>query len=462
MITAIFQSLAMLVAQAPTVDLIAHSAAYSDAVVHSITTDGDTAYICQGTTVTKMVYGQKLKIVDSLPSRSPSAWNDAKYVHLGMGVGMLAYVEFPFKDTAIWLIDWNNPSQALAPLSASKWTAYLRLPLGEGFSWDCRLVGQNNGQYRAVFGGDKGLFQFYYAGARGQRILGLESAIGYNRSSIWSDLSLGATAFSSDRPLSIYSLAATSATGDRMDFWQSKAPHDSLSQLSISDRSQTIDVKNPASIWTKGTNLAAPSGTGWLFVSRLGQHGMFFDKPYPTATLVVERFELPRLVSDRGAQFDGHVVVARSNEGRTIPYGKSRLAALAGDSLLTIVDWDGKKSPVVLKSLELRYQTTGIAFGDSVLWLANKGEIHAWRIQVGTTSSLLPKRSATPNWSIAMSDGKWAVSGSVGTELAVHEASGRRLATIRIGASQSQELPRSAGTLLVKGPDGTKSVYSPR
>lgn len=462
MITAIFHCLATLVTQAPTIDLIDHSAAFSSASVHSITTDGDTAYICQGSTVTKMVYGQKLKIIDSLPSRSVSGWNDAKYVHLGMGMGMLAYVEFPFKDTAIWLIDWNNSSQALAPQAVSKWAAYLRLPLGEGFSWDCKLVGQNNGQYRAVFGGDKGLFQFFYAGARGQRILGLESAIGYNRSSIWSDLSLGATAFSSDRPLSLYSLAATSATGDRMDFWQTTAPHDSLSQFSISDRSQTIDIKNPASIWAKGSNLAAPSGTGWLFVSRLGQHGMFFDKPYPTSTLGIIRFELPRLVSNLGQQFDGHVVVARSDEGKTIPWGKPRFAALAGDSLLAIVDWDGKQAPIVLKTVDLRYQTTGLAFGDSVLWLANKGEIHAWRIHLGSTSSLLSKPSSAIAWSIGMSRGQLTVSGSVGTELSVHEATGRRLATIRIGASQSEELPRSGGMLLVKGPDGSKSVYSPR
>ncbi|HNY31491.1 MAG TPA: hypothetical protein PKO15_11445 [Fibrobacteria bacterium] len=451
MLATFLSAAASLFFQAPTLELTDHTAIYSTHLVHSITTDGDTAYVCQGATVFKMVFGKRLEIVDSLPNRDASGWNDAKYVHLGEGIGMLAYVDFPFSDTAVWLVDWNRPSRSLGPGPTSRWAAYLQLPKGEGFTFASRLTGQHDNLYTGVFGSDKGLLRVSVFSSKDAERLVLTDSLGYTGAPVWADHSLGASALSHDRPLEMRSLAVLLSGGRTLEFYQATHPYNRFSLLTRFASHELMD-----SVMFGGTLLSAPEGSSWLYVPRWTNTALLLRKPTASIGLDIRDIRIPKLISDLGRGSSGEIVAARSDEGLDVPYTRSRYAALAGDSLLAVYAWDGTE-PSLLVTEEIRHQTRALAFGDTVLWQADKGEIHAWRLSEGTASAR-PRVLSPARWVPVWSRDHWTLHGQPGEEVSLSTASGRRLAKERIGSDGTLRIPARSQVIVARSAGRTFAI----
>lgn len=459
MFATLLHSLGLLALPSASLQLSDETAVFSSQPVHSITTDGDTAYVCQGSTVTKMVRLERLVVVDSLPSRNREGWDDAKYVHLGEGMGMVAVVDFPFADTAVWLVDWNRTSRTSLFGPDSRWVTFASLPTKEGFTFAARLGGQANNRYRAAFTSDKGLVQFLYAGTGANRILRMESSLGFDGISHWMGLSLAASALAWDRPLQFRSLVGVPMSGTLADFWQADPAGESISMLA--PVSPPLDfAAMDSTAWTgSATVLAAPDGKGWIRIPHQSDMAWLFRLPEPGRREIPSAFPVPGLLSRLGRQWKVPVVAARSDEGRTVLQARPSLAALAGDSSLAVYEWSGGNAPQLLSVASLRHPTRGIAFADTSLWLADRGEIHNWRLRQGT-AALRANPRGSDRIRLAWSDGAWTLCGTVGTGLDLVSADGRHVDHLRIGADGRAILPPWTETRYARF-DGTVVAVPP-
>ena len=408
--------------------------------VNCLTTDGDTAYICEGSAVRKVVYDNgAIRTIDSVPSRLGAAgnrWNDAEYVSIGSGRGILAVVNFPVSDTAAWLIDWMRTGREVGPSNTSKWVSYMPAPGGVGFSWDCPLVGRTLAGMDAVFGTDKGLFQLTLVNGSAGYGIGIRASIGTSASSTWTSWALDSTR-----------VVGASAVRKRLESWKGSMYYDVLSSYSFTD-SMVLDTST-TSPWVGATSVLSSRGGGTLLFSNDGDKGLSIRNGK------VDTFDLPCLLSRQfGAQYRANVYGARSRNG---------LVAAAGDSMLAMLDWNGSDKPSIAFQTELLLHTTkAIAFGDSILWLAEKGIVRAWRIAISTAPVSVIEAARSSAWKATGSARSIRLEGTfLADEVEILDPSGRRLGRARVQQGGATEIPIDvSGLLFVRCGSEVRRVFA--
>lgn len=417
------------------VELRSEAVFAATAEIHCIAVERDTAYLCQGGSVLKLVYDAgRIRIVDSLPSRQGNGWTDAEYVSIGSARGVLAVVDYRETDTAAWLVDWSRKGDDLGSSPASRWVSHFSLPGGVAFSRDCPLTGRTLDGMDALFGTDKGLYQLTPMSTSAGPGIGVRASLGTSSTSSWKSWMLD-----SSRVVGI------ATDGNRLLGWKGAMYYDFLSAYEASD-AMPLGGGGEASPWSGAAGVVSSRGCGTLLFSKEGDRGLSVHGGK------ADTFALPGLLVRRfGTAFLARVSAARSTSG---------LVAAVGDSMFALLDWNGADAPVVVHQQEQRYAPMGVAFGDSVLWIADKGGLRAWRLVASPAAVSSLRKGALVGWSVSVRGRTVRLEGKLPAVRAdILDASGRILAASRVRQGGATEIPVDvSGLVLVRCGGETRRV----
>lgn len=389
-----FQSLAPLVAllapaaHAPTVQLSDPRRAVFAHAVSSVSTDGDTAYICEGRTVKKAVFDTGLHVVDSLPRRAGADWPFSRYVPLPGGLGLLA-TAYGGDDTCFWLVDWKRTSTSGSVGPGFRWKTGGIVP-GSESNIAARFLGlgpisaRRDGPLAATFGGEAGIF-------------GIQVSSDTNSLSVRNELSIPGTLNRLPASWSSISMDSTDAVGfwrdtatkmvpPRVGFLRWDDPPTASSWPQLVDSSPTMD---PSSIPLVGSHGAKPTGIGasGLFMSPMGRSLVFQHKS--ALEMNSDLIFVPYLNRDSTAQIQNGVVAENS---------RGRLRALAGTAKVVFLEWDGDHVPAIVGNFSPGVATTALAFGDTTFWQASSKELRAFKLRSRPDANRTgPSRSVVEN-----------------------------------------------------------------
>ncbi|MBK8801690.1 MAG: hypothetical protein IPN71_06440 [Fibrobacteres bacterium] len=406
--------------------------------VTSVDVFQDTAVFVVGNSLVKAVLDNGIRVVDSIAPPTAHRWDLSKYLDLGSGLGVLSVrfndgANMGKNDSAIYLVDWSRPK------GAGRWVA--TRALGPS-NISCMIIdGTVTGAFRAVFARSEGLYPLRVLTRAGQtrpdslvldpKPKGLPELI------LWKDVSVHPRGLVVRDDLSsrVQVWGPSPVAGDSSDF-RKVVLLDSSWSAARSRAHKVFAMDLP------GTWMAVHSNGRVGYVNRL--------RPAPNAG--TDSIALPDLASDEYQRFQVPAYAVR---------GKSGLMLVASDSTKAVLEQDANGTPRVLATFP-DITTIAAAFGDTTFWHATSTVVGAWKMTRTGISSKASRLDHDRSWSLRSTGGRWHLTGSVGTEFAVRAASGRMLATIRIGSDGKAILPSSRGILLVRGPDGTGAVAAPR
>lgn len=367
------------------------------ASITSVTVDGDTAYVVTGNTVKKAVYGDDLKIVDSLPPRGGQVLAVSKYVHLGDGLGILANGG-AFSDTSFWMIDWKGTSRtATMPYeTGSRWAAYQGMGFktiasggsAYGFSPESNLDGIKTSGRTAIFAGDKGVFMLTASRAdTGKPIFTVVGSQSDSGKFLWSNVSLAIRPTTDGSTSEMLDFAGNSWY-KKIKLFHSDYATDDLGWLKLVDSS--LDMTQPKLPWNWGYNLASGTGRCWMNLSYTARLALHICSD--AGAIDVDTIAVPALESDTTAY---HAATGRSRSG---------MAFFAGDSQVVFYDWNGLQLPSQAGSLVLKKTTSAASFGDTTFWHASKTELRGFRMRlVEAADRPAPSGSSLEGGLLAMS-----------------------------------------------------------
>lgn len=332
----------------------------SPARTSGIATDGDTAYLSDGTTIRKIVYGANLKVVDSLPSRGGSDWFASQYVPLSGGLGLVTGSGNGFRDTAVWLVDWNRRSTGLDPASGSRWRAWASGPAGWVNRIGTTLRGQRQGDHEAIFVGSSGAISVKFVpGANGTTDrLDVVSRLAASSGTFWDEIDIRGQFIAGS-----IAQNPSSSISDFSSLWQLSDPVDPLSPWVPTDSSPMMHEH-----WQPGRSMPSDSNNSWLHLSRDARQILTILRSPVEKRTDLDSIDLPIRKT------------ARDTVGPVTAVARTGMRLIAGDSSLVILDWDGLRLPTIVANLQLNNPTLAAAFGDSTLWIAGKNALRAYRM----------------------------------------------------------------------------------
>lgn len=413
-------------------------------IVSGIDADGDTAYICINSGLRKIVLENgAIRVVDSLPAPTGRKWDRSKYVPLGGGIGILsvAYSLAPANgnsDSTIWMIDWNKPAAA----GLARWKPFPGL--GAVHISNNTIQGTRLSSTTAAIARSEGLF---LASVEIRESSGLRDSLSLFRPKTvpvdpyWTDVSIDSTG-----------IVAKSYGSTSLQIWNIPS---STSDPAVGFRSIVLadSAYHPIgdSLHVRGTSSMRLGADHWLELSAAAPLAVF-HKATGTGAWTNESIDLPSLASDFGRKAGVEIIPTTSKIG---------LVLLSGDSLQSLLEWNGTDAPAQLAQLRGGY-FQGTAIGTTALWQADYTLLRAYPI-ASTRSTSTARPQNTQRWSVAAAPGILRLKGIPGAKVEVFDAIGQRLGSFAIDASGMSNFVMAGGRpVQIRCGGIARSLFVPR